>query len=240
MVFPKTRSRSRSQTSGAPKVQTVHVCLRKVSYFSNSPIPLHQPKPTSIRGPLPPYLDCIPRASRSASYPIYTPQELSHVLASTDTNNTRESCPPPPYEPIPQSFGVSCQPYANNVNHTDRPTYSDGSLAIDPSSIIQNHQDNNDGPGAGRLQLTIARSLLKNARSTGYTCVHTSCSLKFSRLTDLKRHLKAVHDPGNNRLSCPYKWCDHTDQLGFTRKDQLSEHIREVHKNESRKGKDCN
>ena len=64
-----------------------------------------------------------------------------------------------------------------------------------------------------------------------YTCLSPNCTSNFTRLTDLKRHSKAVHCP--ELLDCPHahrSFCGRTGHNGFLRKDHLNEHLREVHR----------
>ena len=71
---------------------------------------------------------------------------------------------------------------------------------------------------------------LKKAAGTRYPCSFTGCEADFSRRVDLKRHMRFVHKPNQYPLDCPYKWCGRTGCYGFPCKDQLTEHVREVHK----------
>ncbi|MCJ1232826.1 hypothetical protein MMC14_000780 [Varicellaria rhodocarpa] len=62
-----------------------------------------------------------------------------------------------------------------------------------------------------------------------YPCVFPGCpsQAQFKRLADLERHQNTVHFP--KFIDCPLKWCGRTGKHGFTRKDHLKGHMREVH-----------
>lgn len=62
-----------------------------------------------------------------------------------------------------------------------------------------------------------------------YPCLVPDCDTKanFKRLADLERHMKTVHFP--EPIDCPHGWCGRVGEHGFTRKDHLTDHLREVH-----------
>ena len=66
-------------------------------------------------------------------------------------------------------------------------------------------------------------------KSTPYHCLHPTCRRQFARCYDLSRHAR-THFPENlPRYDCPEKWCGRTGKDGFTRKDHLTEHRRNMH-----------
>ena len=75
----------------------------------------------------------------------------------------------------------------------------------------------------------------KVATRARYPCLQSNCEASFTRISDLKRHSKTVHRP--ELLDCPYAhaFCGRTGEKGFTRRDHLNEHIREVHLQEFKK-----
>ena len=68
---------------------------------------------------------------------------------------------------------------------------------------------------------------------TRYPCLFSGCEAAFSRLTDLKRHMRSFHE--QHLIDCPYNWCGRTGHYGFVRMDHLNEHILEFHKANIRK-----
>ena len=53
----------------------------------------------------------------------------------------------------------------------------------------------------------------------------------FARKADLERHMKATHNRDNLELvDCMEPSCHRRGDYGFTRKDKMVEHVREVHK----------
>jgi len=69
-----------------------------------------------------------------------------------------------------------------------------------------------------------------------YTCLVPGCNPKtkngaFTRAADLVRHMETVHNAAPANLDCPYakNWCERTGTRGFSRRDHLNEHIRQVH-----------
>lgn len=57
-----------------------------------------------------------------------------------------------------------------------------------------------------------------------------SCKTKgFGSAGDLKRHLRSIHGQGAHSLVCPIAGCKRS-QRGFSRRDNLSEYLKRVHK----------
>ena len=75
-----------------------------------------------------------------------------------------------------------------------------------------------------------ARHSASSCFGSQYICGKAECKFEFSRLTDLKRHIRIVHNPESQRMDCPYGWCGRVGEHGFTRRDHMNEHISEVHK----------
>jgi len=74
-------------------------------------------------------------------------------------------------------------------------------------------------------------------KSNLYPCLVPGCQPKtkkgaFTRAADLDRHMQTVHNAApTNNLDRPYakNWCERTGSRGFSRKDHLNEHSRQVH-----------
>lgn len=54
------------------------------------------------------------------------------------------------------------------------------------------------------------------------------CQKTYGRLSDLKRHA-AKHRTGHREFSCPATWCRYRGDKGFTRKDKMKEHVKNMH-----------
>lgn len=54
------------------------------------------------------------------------------------------------------------------------------------------------------------------------------CGRSFGRPFDLKRHGKK-HVPGPKKFGCPSEGCRYTGAMGFTRKDKMKDHVKNMH-----------
>ncbi|EMC92136.1 hypothetical protein BAUCODRAFT_159892 [Baudoinia panamericana UAMH 10762] len=65
-----------------------------------------------------------------------------------------------------------------------------------------------------------------------YYCLYLQCNGQgFSRYADLQRHTAVIHNPETlERIDCDYPGCLRRGNLGFSRKDKMIDHKREVHK----------
>lgn len=64
-----------------------------------------------------------------------------------------------------------------------------------------------------------------------YTCLEQDCYVVTKNFGDLKRHDEAKHctNPNKERYSCPVLWCKYSGGNGFSRKDKLKSHYRNIH-----------
>ncbi|KAK0251729.1 hypothetical protein LTS09_013189 [Friedmanniomyces endolithicus] len=68
-----------------------------------------------------------------------------------------------------------------------------------------------------------------------YVCLYAQCATTghFARHADLQRHVQVVHNPESlQRVACEFPGCHRRGQYGFSRKDKMVDHMREVHKAE--------
>ncbi|TKA63954.1 hypothetical protein B0A55_09506 [Friedmanniomyces simplex] len=68
-----------------------------------------------------------------------------------------------------------------------------------------------------------------------YVCLYAQCAnaRNFARYADLQRHVQVVHNPETlQRVDCEYPGCHRKGEHGFSRKDKMVDHMREVHKAE--------
>ena len=63
----------------------------------------------------------------------------------------------------------------------------------------------------------------------GYKCNASNCTRSCKRFTDLTRHVTSVHCKNPQKFPCPMFWCRHSGENGFTRKDKMKSHYKEVH-----------
>ncbi|KAF2163698.1 hypothetical protein M409DRAFT_25885 [Zasmidium cellare ATCC 36951] len=64
-----------------------------------------------------------------------------------------------------------------------------------------------------------------------YFCLWPNCTYSCSRNADLQRHYQNVHNRESAPLvDCWVQGCHRRGAYGFTRKDKMVEHVREVHK----------
>lgn len=68
-----------------------------------------------------------------------------------------------------------------------------------------------------------------------YTCLEQDCHAVLKNFGDLKRHDKAKHCTNPNKLQypCPVLWCKYSGSNGFTRKDKLKSHYKNIHEGKS-------
>jgi hypothetical protein len=78
------------------------------------------------------------------------------------------------------------------------------------------------------------RIILINFSAQSLQCKYPGCTStgQFKRHTDLRRHIKTQHEADQHREDCPHKWCGRVGAHGFTRRDHMREHLREVHRME--------
>ncbi|KAK3679001.1 hypothetical protein LTR78_001454 [Recurvomyces mirabilis] len=65
-----------------------------------------------------------------------------------------------------------------------------------------------------------------------YICMYDSCRHEgYCRYADLQRHVDVIHNTSTlNRFNCIVEGCHRVGIYGFTRKDKMVDHLREVHK----------
>lgn len=66
-------------------------------------------------------------------------------------------------------------------------------------------------------------------RSGMYHCDDQSCTQKCKRWADLKRHILTHHCLEANKFPCGFPGCERGGENGFTRKDKMNEHVKNVH-----------
>ena len=68
-----------------------------------------------------------------------------------------------------------------------------------------------------------------------YTCLEQDCHAVLKNFGDLKRHDKAKHctHPNKEQYPCPVLWCKYSGSNGFTRKDKLKSHYKNIHEGKS-------
>jgi len=65
---------------------------------------------------------------------------------------------------------------------------------------------------------------------TRYICRERRCQFTSKRWSDLLRHCSAKHCTRSKKFSCPILWCKYNGNThGFSRKDKLQSHMRNVH-----------
>ncbi|KAF2186317.1 hypothetical protein K469DRAFT_149641 [Zopfia rhizophila CBS 207.26] len=78
---------------------------------------------------------------------------------------------------------------------------------------------------------TPVASNRSNSRQRTWTCELPNCpsSAQFTRLADLQRHHSTVHGVGIPEFPCTVPRCTRVGTKGFTRRDHLTEHLRNFH-----------
>lgn len=84
------------------------------------------------------------------------------------------------------------------------------------------------------IHIILIIQLTYICRNAQYLCLHLQCAsagTRFARYADLQRHIAIVHDRPNLQLvDCSYQGCHRRGEYGFTRKDKMVDHLRDVHK----------
>ena len=172
--------------------------------------------------------------------------------SGSETHNPWYSSYPYPYshdtQDLPsmaQTSSISSSPDPWTL--TDKPIDSFG---IVPPSLLRSKYDTEDtvrssglsplgsmttSSDSGSRAMPMLPKKLARKEAPYYPCLQSGCDASFRRVTDLKRHSNAVHNP--QLIDCPYAhvYCGRTGENGFSRKDHLNEHIREVHKRDPAK-----
>ena len=82
-------------------------------------------------------------------------------------------------------------------------------------------------------QITVSTSLILLPRPT-FLCLYEECAnqgVGFARKADLQRHVDVRHNRATLQLvPCAVEGCHRIGDRGFTRKDKMIDHVREVHK----------
>lgn len=67
-------------------------------------------------------------------------------------------------------------------------------------------------------------------------CTQDHCNFITKRQPDLRRHYRSMHCLNPDTFSCPVLWCKYSGLNGFTRKDKLTSHYRNVHEGKTGRG----
>ena len=67
-----------------------------------------------------------------------------------------------------------------------------------------------------------------------YRCNASNCTKAFKRFDDLIRHVSAKHCENPQKFPCPLLWCKYSGDNGFTRRDKLKSHYKNVHEGKPR------
>ncbi|KAI9812868.1 MAG: hypothetical protein M1827_004386 [Pycnora praestabilis] len=102
----------------------------------------------------------------------------------------------------------------------------------DENKIICDHQDCANNPPTFGRKCEWSKHMDKHERP--YVCKEPSCEKLpgFTYSGGLLRHQREVHkknEDGKKRLMCPHHDCKRSSGDGFTRKENLNEHLRRVH-----------
>ena len=95
--------------------------------------------------------------------------------------------------------------------------------------------------GNGRESKTVrishlfsCSSLTENHSFTHFPCLYEQCArqdIAFARKADLERHMSSMHNRETLQLhDCQLPGCHRRGEYGFTRKDKMIDHMRDVHK----------
>ena len=72
-----------------------------------------------------------------------------------------------------------------------------------------------------------------------YACAENGCHFGSKKFSDLQRHYTSKHctNPGSKKFPCPEIGCKYSGNSGFTRKDKLKSHQKNVHEGKFKPGK---
>ena len=75
------------------------------------------------------------------------------------------------------------------------------------------------------------RSHFHTANGDAFRCLEPDCPFSSKRWPDLVRHYTVKHctNPKKFRYPCPVVWCKYSGENGFTRKDKLKSHYKNIH-----------
>lgn len=158
--------------------------------------------------------------------PLKPSQQQHHDRPSAVTSSAFPTLPRP--EPaLPPSAGLaagpptaSVTPNENNASSTPPPPPPAGDQLKKPKSSVRHVE------GYKGYNRPAARPTSKERR---FKCKFQDCPcLGFHRSTDLERHLQTVHST-QKLFPCVMKRCNRKGENGFSRKDHLSQHLRDVH-----------
>ncbi|MCJ1338921.1 hypothetical protein MMC09_004210 [Bachmanniomyces sp. S44760] len=138
-----------------------------------------------------------------------------------------------------RSDGSSSSTYAQSPTYFeqayDYPSTSGATRAESPSTeYFQPYESNSHRI---RRSEKVARKASSSSKDKSFVCLTPNCTSKavFTRAADLDRHMQTVHIA--TKMDCPHQWCGRQGQHGFTRKDHLRDHLRQVHMKDLPKGR---
>lgn len=150
------------------------------------------------------------------------------------------------YSTYDQFYSSSSEQSYNN--YTIRPVYP--SSTTDPyynsrrSSQSYNHTTSSTSPNSSynyspgsSPQFSISTSsstspsTASNTSSPIYYCLFSNCTHYCARKADLERHVQVTHLRDTlDLVDCQHYECHRKGRYGFTRKDKMIDHMRDVHK----------
>ncbi|KXS99264.1 hypothetical protein AC578_6210 [Pseudocercospora eumusae] len=108
---------------------------------------------------------------------------------------------------------------------TLRSSYYDTTATISPSSTYST------SPTSPSLPYSSYPSPTSSRDSPIYYCLYPGCEHGSARKADLERHVQVTHlRESLNLVDCQYVGCHRKGKYGFTRKDKMVDHMRDVHK----------
>ncbi|KAF7188556.1 hypothetical protein HII31_10218 [Pseudocercospora fuligena] len=120
---------------------------------------------------------------------------------------------------------------------TPRSSYYDRSLTISTSSTYST-SPTSPSPSYYDISPTLAYSTSPISTNSSYRegqptyyCLYHGCEHGSARKADLERHVQVTHlRESLNLVDCQYVGCHRKGKYGFTRKDKMVDHMRDVHK----------
>lgn len=80
------------------------------------------------------------------------------------------------------------------------------------------------------------RHFMEPRPNLSLACTQVHCNFITKREPDLRRHYRSMHCLNPNIFPCPVLWCKYSGVNGFTRKDKLTSHYRNVHEGKIGRG----